>query len=320
MTQAQFEQQHRPFWQQLAQRLAATSNTHQAELDLPAAYRLVCEHRALAAQRHYSQPLIDHLNDLAMRCHRQLFRQRRALGLRLSALLRVEFPASVRQQWRWHLISLAALLVPALLVAASLIATPTLIYSLMPAESVANLHQLYPSEIDPDATGLVRGADEDMAMFGFYVRNNVGIALRAMGSGLLFGVGSIAIMVYNGIILGAVASHLTMHGAGHALYSFVIAHGAPELVAIVLAGGVGLQLGWSIIAPGQWRRRDALRMTATRMVPVIYGVLLLLLLAAFIEAFWSARALPLYLKYAVGGAIWILLLCYLAYSGRHHET
>lgn len=319
MNQAQFEQQHRQFWSGIDQQLSAGAKAeqHTAAIDLPAAYHHLCQHRALASQRQYGQPLIDYLNDLAYRCHLQLVSQDGNPGLKLATFLRVDFPASVRQQWRWHAISLCCLVIPGLLIAAALITTPALIYSLMPTESVANLHQLYPADTGA-SSGSARSADQDLAMFGFYVRNNIGIALRAMGSGLLFGIGSIAIMIYNGIMLGAIASHLTINGAGHALYSFVIAHGAPELIAIVLAGGVGLQFGWAVIAPGQWRRRDALRRTAKQLVPVILGVLLLLLLAAFIEAFWSPRVLPLAVKYSVGGAIWVAILCYFAFSGRRH--
>lgn len=50
---------------------------------------------------------------------------------------------------------------------------------------------------------------------------------------------------------------------------------------------------------------------------LIIGVAALLVLAAFIEAFWSSnRAIPAAAKYAVGGAGWLLVIAYLGWAGR----
>ena len=132
--------------------------------------------------------------------------------------------------------------------------------------------------------------------------------------GLLLGVGAIFVMLFNGSFFGAIAGHLINTGGHEAFFTFVIAHGAPELTAIVLAGGAGLRLGWSIIAPGQWSRLDALRLAARDALPTMYGVFALLLLAAFIEAFWSPRDFEATIKYSVGAACWALLYLYLFFQ------
>ena len=51
-------------------------------------------------------------------------------------------------------------------------------------------------------------------------------------------------------------------------------------------------------------------------MPVMYGAFALLLLAAFIEAFWSPRLFEPWIKYSVGSALWILLFGYLFAGGR----
>ena len=99
----------------------------------------------------------------------------------------------------------------------------------------------------------------------------------------------------------------------------MIAHGAPELTAIFLAGGAGLRMGWAVLAPGSWRRVDALRRAAAECLPVMYGVFALLVLAAFIEAFWSSRELAPQIKYGVGAACWALLALYLLFAGRQRQ-
>lgn len=123
-------------------------------------------------------------------------------------------------------------------------------------------------------------------------------------------------MLFNGSFFGAVAAHLTNNGMSEPFFTFVIAHGAPELTAIVLAGGAGLRLGWALLAPGPWTRLDALRQSASEAMPVMYGAFALLLMAAFIEAFWSPRLFEPWIKYSVGSTLWILLFGYLFAGGR----
>jgi len=78
-----------------------------------------------------------------------------------------------------------------------------------------------------------------------------------------------------------------------------------------------LKMGWAILAPGRLHRVEALRQAASGGVRLILGAVALLLLAAFIEAFWSSnRAIPADIKYAVGACGWLLVILYLTRAGR----
>jgi uncharacterized membrane protein SpoIIM required for sporulation len=147
--------------------------------------------------------------------------------------------------------------------------------------------------------------------------HNIGIAFQTFASGLLFGLGSAFFLLFNGLMIGAVAGHLTHIGFGQTFWSFVIGHGAFELSAIALAGAAGLQLGWALIAPGRLPRAEALRLAARKSVLLICGVMLFLLIAAFIEAYWSSMTAPAPMtKYLVGAALWLLVATYLLFAGR----
>src|SRR5204863_689286 len=135
-------------------------------------------------------------------------------------------------------------------------------------------------------------------MFGFYVRHNTGLAFQCFASGLLAGVGSLFFVAFNGAILGVVAGYLTERGLGTTFYSFVVTHAAFELTAIVLAGAAGLRIGHSLIAPGRKTRLQSMIDAAKDILPIIYGFVVMLIVAAAIEAFWSsARWLPTAMKY-----------------------
>ena len=154
-------------------------------------------------------------------------------------------------------------------------------------------------------------------MFGYYIMNNIGIAFQTFASGLLFGLGSLFFLLFNGLLIGAVSGHLSQIGYGEPFWSFVIGHGAFELTAITLAGAAGLQLGWALIAPGRHARSEALRLAAAQAVKLVAGVVIMLLIAAFVEAYWSSMTLASSsLKYWVGAALWLLVAIYFLAVGR----
>ena len=170
---------------------------------------------------------------------------------------------------------------------------------------------------DPTAERLGRDSGSDWQMFGFYIYNNISIGLRTFASGLLFGIGALVILLFNGITIGSAAGHLTATGAGAPFWEFVSSHAPWELTAIVLAGGAGLQLGMRVLAPGQLSRGQALAQAGRDGAVIIIGEKVMLLLAAFIEAFWSAQTvIPAGVKYAASALGWLLVAAWLLLGGR----
>src|SRR5690606_34190487 len=98
------------------------------------------------------------------------------------------------------------------------------------------------------------------------------------GGGVLFGLGSVFFLVFNGLVIGTVAGHLTRIGYGETFWPFVSGHSAFELSAIVLAGAAGLRLGGALLAPGQRSRARALREEALDSAGLIWGFAVLLVL------------------------------------------
>jgi uncharacterized membrane protein SpoIIM required for sporulation len=164
--------------------------------------------------------------------------------------------------------------------------------------------------------GRKRDSEDDVAMFGFYIFNNIRIGFQTFAGGLAFGLGAVFYLLFNGVHIGTVTGYLIYAGLARNFFSFVAGHGAFELTAIVLCGAAGLRLGWGLISPGQLRRVDALRAAAVQAVPLVAGAALMLVVAAGIEAFWSPRTeIPAAVKYAVGAALWGLVLAYFLIMG-----
>ena len=324
MKQSLFESRHQHQWQTFAEQLTQLEQGKAKAADVadfPHQYRRLCQHLALAQQRGYSSYLVDPLQQLALRGHQQLYRHRSQLTANIVAFLLAGFPRLVREQWRFVLI--AGLLFFGSLVGIALLVYlfPDLVYSIISPQQVAEMQGMY----NPDASRLGRAAEraasEDWMMFGYYVMHNIGIAFQTFAAGLLFGLGSVFFLIFNGLVIGAVSGHLTDIGYGQTFWSFVIGHGAFELSAITLAGAAGLQLGWSLVAPGRLARSEALRLAARKSVRMLCGVMVFLLIAAFIEAYWSSTTgIEPWIKYAVGAVLWLLVAAYLTLAGRSRHA
>jgi uncharacterized membrane protein SpoIIM required for sporulation len=153
-------------------------------------------------------------------------------------------------------------------------------------------------------------------MAGYYVYNNVGIALRCFALGIFAGVGSAFYLLQNGLSIGAVFGYVASQGAGANIATFIVGHGSLELGAIVLSGGAGLSMGWSVVAPGELTRVASLQRRARALLVVVAGASVMLLMAALLEAFWSASDAPPWVKLTVGGTLLLSVLGYVFLVGR----
>lgn len=319
MKLAAFEAQGRPRWARFTERLDRLERGDASGADeMPALYRQVCNDLALARERALSGQLVAELNELALRGHRLLYQARPVAWRSIAGFLARDFPRAVRREWRLVALCALAFYGVGLALAGLSWREPDLIYSFIGAERVAQIEQMYDPEHGPGAEE--RSAQTDVGMFGFYVWNNVSIAFRTFASGLAFGVGTLASLIFNGLYLGLIASHLARRDAALPFFSFVIGHGAFELNAILLAGVAGMRLGLAALAPGARTRVAALRDAARRSLPVIAGAAAMLVVAAALEAFWSPRVLPPQAKFAVGAALWLGVVLWLGVAGRERAA
>ena len=135
--------------------------------------------------------------------------------------------------------------------------------------------------------------------------------------GILFGVGTISVLLFNGISIGSIGGHLTALGFTETFWPFVAGHSSFELLAIVICGAAGLRIAKPIIAPGQYSRIDALKIAGRESVILVIGAMFMLTVAAFIEAFWSSSSfLPIPIKLIAGVLLWVAVIYFFVTAGR----
>jgi len=317
MSQDAFVRQHEKRWIELEKILDALETPElTAPLErFPERYRELTAHLALAAHRGYSQSLVERLNGLALRGYRHLYPGARRSGLDATRFLGGGYARMVRAELGLLLASTLLFYGVALIAGLLVWRTPDLVYSMVGTEMVENIDRMY----DPSAEHFLkaREVDSDVLMFGFYINNNIGIAFRTFAAGAPYAVGTIFFLAYNGLILGALGAHVTQAGYAVTFWPYVIGHGAFELTAIILSGQAGLKLGRAVLNPGRRTRWAALAAEARSSLGLIYGFAGMLVIAAFIEAFWSSSVLvPWEVKVGVGTALWTMVLGYFALAGR----
>lgn len=320
MKELQFVETRRATWaawdRWLAGAAARDEHLPFAAMELPHCFRELCHDLSIARDRDYSSVLIDSLHKRVLLAQQRIYGAQPPLRRAWLSFLSAGFPALVRREWRFVIPALLLFFLP--LVAYIPIAHywPESVYLVVPTGHAAQMEEMYSSDA-PRIGRLRREAGDDFRMLGFYIWNNVRIDFQCFAGGLLFGLGSVFYLVYNGLIIGATAGHLTRLGYIDTFWGFVAGHSGFELLGAALAGAAGLRMGYALIAPGKFSRATALTRSARIAIRVLCGAASMTLLAAFVEAFWSPLpTLPVGLKYAVGGTLWLLLLAYFVFAGR----
>lgn len=297
---------------------------------------------------HHADPvLIAYVNGLATRGHDRFYRTAPTAVRQFVDFVVSGFPRLFRANFGYFAVAALLFFGPLAITWAAVQNDPLLAFRIISAEQLESFDQMYgdrrpddmeaeeesenvdstpseseeaieaePENEESDEEALSGGFGEDRAaMAGFYVQHNVGIALQCFARGILLGIGTTATLLYNGIVIGAVAGYVLSLGHTEKFLSFVVSHGSFELTAIAIAGGAGLMIGDAFVHPGQRTRLEALRVRGLEAVQIAGGAAVMLMIAALIEAFWSPSPIPAQVKYGVGAGLWCLVVMYLGLSG-----
>lgn len=330
MNKRQFLRRRRDSWRQFETLLKSMSNLSWKRTrakDVSTFSRLLRElssDLATIRSRDWGQSLVDYLNALVARGYSTFYAAPPTDISPIVRFLTVGFPQLFRRRINYFLAAAILFFVPGALAWGVIQMNPGLAPRLIDPEQLEQFDAMYSShekdeeeDDDEDSPRWFRFGEERAAMAGFYVQHNVGIALQCFARGILFGVGTIYTLLYNGIAIGAVGGYVVGRGHGEKFLSFIISHGSFELTAIAVAGGAGLMLGDALVHPGNRTRLEALREQGLEAVQIAGGAAVMLVVAALIEGFWSPAPIPAIFKYSAGSVLWVLVILYLSMAGRN---
>jgi uncharacterized membrane protein SpoIIM required for sporulation len=117
--------------------------------------------------------------------------------------------------------------------------------------------------------------------------NNLFVAILTFLMGLLLGIGTIGILIRNGVMVGSFQYFFLERGLFQDSFLTIWMHGALEISAIVIAGAAGLTLGKGLVFPGTYTRLQAFQVSARRGMKLMLGIAPLIIVAGFIEGFFT---------------------------------
>jgi uncharacterized membrane protein SpoIIM required for sporulation len=300
MTLAHFLDERAPVWSELDELVGGAGRRGRLAPDrilrVGELYRAAAADLALARQRWPSDPAVIRLEGLVARARHLVYAAPRR---RLS-------PISFYASGYWRLVAarplmlaVSAILVfaPAALAAGWALDDPGAAGGLVPAK--------YRSVSEPRTQGTDLGytADEEAGTSAEIFTNNIRVTLLSFAGGITGGIGTVAVLLFNGVLLGAVAGLAWGAGNGRPFVELVVAHGVLELSCIVVGGAAGLRLGWALIAPGRLPRLVSLQREARRTLLIAVGTAPWLVLAGLVEGFLTPSGLGLARAIAIGAAL-----------------
>ena len=274
-------------------------------LELGGLYRAAAADLALARRAFPGDPVVARLERLVAAGRTLVY----AVPSRRGGLLRFV------THGYWRLVAERRLL---LAVSATLLAAPALLSGAWALEDPGAASGLVPGEYQsvtqPRAEGQDLGlATEDEAAFSAAIMtNNIRVTLLAFAAGIFAGLGTAAVLILNGVLLGAIGGLAVGAGNGRPFFELVAAHGVLELSCIVVAGAAGLRLGWALVEPGTETRGSALRREARPALAIVLGTAPWLVVAGLVEGFVTPRAIGFTTALGVGFALaavyWTLVI------------
>jgi len=300
-------------FEQLATRAARSGLDSFSAAELPdfaARYREVAADLARARTYGAPPPLRVRLERLVAAGHNALYRDERRSGQWLWTFLVAECPAGIVAARRTIAVAFLTFAIPAAAGFLLLKERPALAEELLPAVMLERAD----AGLERQRAG--RGyfeaeSDARPLMASSIMTNNIGVAFNCFAGGIFAGVGSLVLLAFNGLAIGAISSHFANLGLFGYLWTFIIGHGVLELFAIWVAGAAGFLLGRAVLAPGDLPRGEALVLAGQLAARMVGGVIVLLVLAGLIEGFVSASTMALGYRLAVSTASLIFLVLYL---------
>ena len=288
-------------------------------LTLPALYRTAASSLAVARETSLDAATLAYLEALVQRAWFQVYGPRQGLAAWLRGFLAGGWPRAVRDIWLDICIALAVMVAGTIVGWLLVASDEDWYYALVPAGMGDSRVPGASREALAETLGSTGDAEGLSAFAGFLFYNNASVAILAFALGFAFGIPSLLLLVHNMAMLGAIWWLFDGVGLGVELAAWLSVHGTTELFAILLAGAAGLHIGRSMAFPGSRSVLGAAAAAGRRASLVMAGVILMLVLAALLEAFPRQLVESTGARFAIGGAMLAGWIAYFTLAGRNQK-
>lgn len=317
MISTRWLERRKPYWSKLESLLnqsdrAGLKSLSRSDLqELSLLYRQTAADLAAIREDASSVHFARYINQLLVRAHNTIYSGRRASPMAVVSFFVNTYPAAFRRNLRHCILATSIFAVAGLVGAILTYQNPDFRAKVLPAPIIAEIdrHEMWTKSVL---------AIKPLASSGI-MTNNMAVGFTTFALGITAGLGTIYMMALNGLMIGVVAMACSQAGMSVQLWSFIAPHGVLELPAIFIAGGAGLRIAQGLLFPGVLPRRDSLARAGSEAVQLLLGTIPILIIAGLTEAFVSPTGLPVFLKFSMAAALFVLLGVYLFGMGRETQ-
>lgn len=300
---------HRGTWDRLEALVKRRRSLTGAEIDeLVDLYQRVSTHLSMVRSASTDGVLVGRLSGLVAQARAAVTGAHAPLWSEFTRFWTVSFPVGAYRTWRWWAGSAVAFFVVAVIVGAWVAHTP---------EVQATIGT--PSDIEQMVNHDFADYYSDHPAGSFALRvwtNNWWVAAQCIVYAIVLGIPIPYVLFENAANLGVAGGLMFGAGKGDVFLGLLTPHGLLELTAVLLAGAVGMRLGWSVVSPGDRPRGQVLAERGRAVVAVAVGLIPVLFVSGLIEAFVTPSPLPTFGRIAIGVAAEAAFLAYVIHFGR----
>ncbi len=284
-------------------------------LRLPHLYRATMSSLSVARAISLDQNLLSYLESLCARGYFIVYGANAGFLDGLKRFLAEGFPGAVRHV-RYHVLAAALLMAVGIFAAHMLVSSDSDWFYTIVGESMAQgrtptatTEELREVLFDDD-----KPAAQMLQLFAtFLFTHNASVGMFSFALGFALGLPTALLMLYNGLIIGALSALYASRDLSVELWGWLSIHGTTELLAIALCGGAGLHIASGILFPGVHGRLETLARNGRRAGVIVIGSVLMFFVAGLLEGFGRQLVTDTAARYTIGGAA---LLCWMLYFWR----
>lgn len=309
-----------PRWIAFAARLSDAQRRGLRSLNETQVREFVEEYRSLSADlarlrtatRGSASDEMFYLGRLVTGAHNLLYRDRRNTFREILRFIAFDVPAEVRRSVVPIGLGAAFLFGPAVIAWTAVVRNPAVASSFIPTSMLDRAEEGV--ERAKHNTGYIPDPEVFRPLMASrIIANNVQVTFAVFAFGVTAGIGSLIMLVLNGVSLGGVFGLYQSKGILALLVAFVAPHGVLELSAICIAAGGGFLIAAAMLVPGDRTRKRALVENGRRAMRLIAASTLFLIIAGSLEGMVSPiPTWALWQKLAVSAATLVLMIVYLA--------
>jgi len=248
-----------------------------------------------------------YLNGLAALFHQQIYKNKKEKGSRVLGFWMYELPYLFGFYQKQFLYALIFFLIFCAMGALSAAYDENFIRMIL-GDGYVNMTNENIEKGDP--FGVYKSGGQ-MNMFVMIAFNNIRVAFIAYVLGITFSIGSLWLLLSNGLMLGSFEYFFFERGLGFKSITVVFIHGTLEIWAIVIAGAAGLILGNSLLFPGTFSRYQAFLKSGKDGLKIVIGLVPVFIAAAFLESFVTRYAnMPLVISLSILGLSALFIIWY----------